>query len=139
MIMRSPVTHALPIARIGALLVLFAMAGCAAQPSACSSTAARDLRTLDTLIAESRENLARGYAIGSRTGRGNSSVNVCLGNSSRNVGVSFCSGGNGARRTGPVAIDLDAERAKLESMLQKRPVLASRAAADAAACTSARG
>lgn len=128
-----------PLARIGALLALLALAGCAAKPAACTSTAARDLRTLDMLIAESRENLARGYAVGSSTGRGNTSINFCMGNSTGNVGLSFCSGGNPTRRTGPVAIDLDEERAKLESMLQQRSALASRAAADAAACTSARG
>jgi len=141
MMQRSPVISTASIAAgpVGALLTLLALAGCAAQPAACSSTAARDLRTLDTLIAESQQNLARGYAIGSSTGRGTTSVNFCMGNSTGNVGLSFCSGGNPTRRTGPVAIDLDAERAKLESMLQQRPVLASRAAADAAACTSARG
>lgn len=126
-------------APIAALFLALSLAACAPQPTACSSTAARDLRTLDTLIAESRENLARGYAIGSSSGRGSTSVNFCLGNSSNNVGVSFCSGGRPGYRTGPVAIDLDEERAKLESMLQQRTVLASRAAADAAACTSARG
>lgn len=122
-----------------ALLAVLTLTACAPQPSACNSTAARNLRTLDMLIAESRENLERGYAIGSSTGRGNTSVNFCLGNSSNNVGVSFCSGGRPGYRTGPVAIDLDEERAKLESMLQQRTALASRAAADAAACTSARG
>ncbi|WP_066817950.1 hypothetical protein [Frigidibacter mobilis] len=140
MMMRSPVTSVLLPARLVALLALLALAGCAAQPAACTSSAARDLRTLDTLIAESRQNLARGYAVGSgNSGRGNTSVNFCMGNSTGNVGLSFCSGGNPTRRSGPVAIDLDAERAKLESMLQQRPALASRAAADAAACTSARG
>lgn len=123
----------------GAMILALALAACAPQPGPCNSTAARDLRTLDMLIAESRENLARGYAIGRGSGRGNPSVNLCVGNASHNVGVSFCSGGSPGYRSGPVAIDLDEERAKLESMLRQRTELARRAAADAAACTSARG
>lgn len=121
------------------LLSILALAACQSRIPECRGGAAKELVTLDTLIAESQENLRRGYAMGSPNAGGGSAVQLCMGSGSSNVGMSFCSGGGlGAGREAPVAIDLQAERSKLQSMLHKRSDLAQRAQLETAACAAAR-
>ncbi|WP_126974978.1 hypothetical protein [Frigidibacter oleivorans] len=129
----------LPPSPLMPLLLVALAAGCVQQPAACRGTAARDLQTLDGLIADSRATLDRGYAIGPAGRSGNASVNVCLGSGSDNVGISFCTGDGGYRRSGPVAVDLDAERARLKQMEAQRVAAAARAQEEAIACASAQG
>lgn len=103
-----------------ALLSAVALAACQTPREACISQASRELRTVESLIAETRGNLDRGYALETRQ-----EVNVV-----RDTCTVEMSDGTEARipcdRTDvddvsrPVAIDLSAERAKLESLLEQR-------------------
>lgn len=129
--------------RIGpalALALVATLAACAQTPAACKGEAMKELQALDSLIAETRANIDRGYARSDGRDRGAStSVQLCLGSGSRHVGVSFCSAGSPTRQSGPVAIDPEAERRKLRSFESRRIEIARCAAAEAAACTAAGG
>lgn len=120
-----------------AAFLALTLAACDAPPPPCRSTATAELRQLDALIAETRANLDRGYAMG-RTMSGGGAFNVCIGGGGDNVGVSFCSPGAATTRTGPVAIDPDVERRKLALLIERRDALARAAAAELAACEAAR-
>jgi hypothetical protein len=108
-------------------LGLLAVAACEPAGSPCSAPAARELRTVDRLIAETRTTLARGYA----TEQTDTGFDFCLGGGGSNVGVSFC-GQPGGRRT--VAIDRAAEQRKLDALLKRRADLARQADFDAQMC-----
>lgn len=49
------------------LAIALVLAACATPQEACINRALREVRTLDRLIAEQRETLARGYALVERT------------------------------------------------------------------------
>ena len=49
------------------LILCLLLAACATPQEACVNRATRELRTLDRLIAEQQETLARGYALVERT------------------------------------------------------------------------
>lgn len=124
--------------RIALCLSLLILAGCAATPPACRSEAARELRALDRVIAETRANVDRGYAVGS--GRGGMGFDFCIGGGGDHVGVSLCApGGDRGWRRGPHAIDIEAERRKLAALEAHRRDLLRRARAEIAACEAARG
>ncbi len=124
--------------RISSILFLglFAsLAACEAPPPPCRTDAARDLRQLDAVIATTRANIDRGYALGGQS-QSNVGFNFCLGSGGSNVGVSFCTPGRTPVRSGPTAIDPEVERRKLAHLEARRAVLARQAAADLAACQS---
>lgn len=129
---------------IAPLMLIAALAGCGTPQEQCIRTNTRELRTLDRLIAETEGNIARGYAYreieivrsvwvpcghypapppppGGGTPPPPPSPRMCLEDETDVI-----------RK--PVAIDLDAERAKLASMERKRAELAERAIAVVAAC-----
>lgn len=111
------------------------LAACDAPPPPCTAGHAREIRELDALIAETRANLERGYT--TTAGAGAPGVQFCIGNQTGNVGVSFCSPSDSARKE-QVAIDPAAERRKLVQLEARRAELARRSADELATCEAAR-
>ncbi len=106
-------TRLLPIAGLAATLLL---AACATPREACIAQARGSLRVLQELAAESRANLARGYALETRTDirvvRG-----TCTGTNEDGSTFTFpCEETQTRDRRVPVPIDLTAEAAKLRSL-----------------------
>jgi len=116
--------------------VMLALAACGTPQEQCINSVTRDMAVVDRLIAEAEGNLARGYAFASVvevrpvfvdcTPEPTAEVpdprpRQCLKNEERTV-------------SRPVAIDLNAEAAKLASLNTKRRQQASAAAPAIAAC-----
>ncbi len=105
-------------------LGLLVLAACASPQEQCIAAATKDLRVVTGFIAESEANLRRGYAVGSTLKTTTETVD--------------CLDANGLKTTCEVtvpvevetrvAIDLDAEAAKLRSLKRKQTEL--RRAAD---------
>ena len=98
------------------LIFPFLLTACATPREACIADVTRDARVLDKLIVETRGNLARGFAITEqqdlRTRR-----TTCSGEDEEGNEVRIaCDETEVVTRDVPVAIDLDAERAKLASL-----------------------
>ncbi len=117
------------------LALMLTLAACANQPDPCTSASAQDLEPLDVLIAETRGNLSRGYAIAVRPPE-KGSVSVCVGGG--NIAVSVCTNKIAGGQSGPVAIDPIVERRKLRALEARRAELMSRVDAELAACEAAR-
>ena len=103
-----------------ALLVPLLLAACATPREACVSRVSREVRVMDALIAETRANLARGFAVAEeqevRTVR-----EVCEGRNADGTTFRFgCDRTETVDVRRPVAIDLDAERAKLASLEERQ-------------------
>lgn len=121
-------------------LVLALVAACATPQEQCINRETRDLRTLDRLIAETDGNIRRGFAIEEYT------VDITVAGTCREPGGLDGAGNplppvfvpcfvdREVTRTRPVAIDLNAERAKLASMQAKRRDLARAADRAVAQC-----
>lgn len=112
------------------------LAACGTPQQQCISQVSRDLRIVEGFIAESEANLARGYALGEVVVTRPEFVDCtpkptptkpdprprqCLVDVAEAV-------------TRPVAIDLDAEAAKLASLRAKRATLIAQTNAGIAAC-----
>jgi len=90
-----------------ALPALILLTACATPREACIANANRDGRVLNTLISQTQANLNRGFAISER----------------QEVRVRFevaCEKTDTVTVRDAVAIDLVAERAKLESLLERQ-------------------
>ena len=117
--------------RILAVFVLpLLLAGCGSPLQNCVSNANRDLTVVDRLIAESMENLSRGYALEKRPAV-RSGFELCV---SPDDPFLFCTTRDLTVEEQPVAIDAVAEQAKLRSLQAKRGELAARADLAKAAC-----
>ncbi len=92
------------------------LAACATPFELCVADASKDMRVLDKLIAQTRENIARGYAIGTET-YFETEEQVC---GTLNDQPVYCEVPVARTREVPVAIDLAAEQAKLQSLLDRR-------------------
>jgi hypothetical protein len=112
---------------LAGLALVSVLSACEPADSPCASPAARELRTVDKLIAETRTTLARGYT----EERGSSGFDFCLGGGGSDVGVSFC---NDLGRSRAVAIDRAAEQRKLDALLKRRADLERQAGFDAQMC-----
>jgi hypothetical protein len=102
------------------ILPFLALAACATPREQCISQATRDLRVLDSLVIETQGNLARGYALAEqqevRTVR-----RTCRAQNSDGSTFRYpCDETETVSSTRPVAIDLNAERAKLNSLVQRQ-------------------
>ncbi|MCC5974812.1 MAG: hypothetical protein JJT81_12260 [Rubellimicrobium sp.] len=102
------------------LVSLLVLAACATPRESCISNAQRELRTVNSLIAEAQGNINRGYAIAEvqdvRTRR-----TRCTGTNDDGSTFTFpCEETETVRRQVPVAIDVTAERAKLASLQQQK-------------------
>lgn len=112
------------------------LAGCGTPQQQCIGSVTRDLRVVDQFIAETQGNLQRGYAYATATravpkyvdctpdptaNRPNPRLRTCLVSTEQTYSQ-------------PVAIDLDAEAAKLASLQAKRQQLAQAASPAILAC-----
>jgi hypothetical protein len=102
-------------------LSILALAACTqtAAPPGCPSGVARELSTLDDLVAETERAIATGYRTEYRTR--SSGFNFCLGSGHNHVGLSYCTGGGTQGRK--VAIDPAAEQRKLDGLNERRRAL----------------
>ena len=123
--------------RATALLPLLALAACQTPREACLSDAARPGRVIESLIAETSGNLARGYTIEEdqevRVDRDTCRVRLDDGS----VGRVRCDETRVIDVSRPVAIDLVAERAQLDSLLGQRALLDAERDARARGCIQA--
>lgn len=118
------------------LSVLSLLAACGTPQERCVNRNTRDLRTVEKLIPEVQANLDRGYAYEEYT------VTIpvwreCVVHSNDPAIADTtrpCLEDAEETRTRPVAIDLNAERAKLESLYQKRDQLQREAQSVVAQC-----
>lgn len=102
------------------LVIPVLLTACATPREACIADVTREVRVLDGLIAETRANLSRGFAVERReevvTRR-----TFCTGRNEDGTTFRFrCEETDTRTREIPVAIDLNAERAKLESLEQRQ-------------------
>lgn len=112
-------------------LCALALAACATPREACIANATYELRTIDSLIAETEANIARGYAIirepGVRT-----RLQYCY--DPPEEPFTFCTVREPTVEERPVAIDREAERRKLASLRERRAELLPQVRAAIAAC-----
>lgn len=120
-----------------ALVSALALAACQTPQEACLSSASRELRVIDSLIQETQGNLRRGYAIEQsqevRVRRDFCRVEVENGDDR----LIPCEDTDVIDVERPVAVDLNAEQAKLDSLLERRARLAREQGARVAACRTA--
>ena len=127
--------------RLASLLVLAALTltACASPEQRCVNAATRDLNTVDRLIAETRANLDRGYALETDIQVRNR-LTFCAGRYGHRGrgysygGFSFCTSPDLVERNRPVAIDPQAERRKLANLERRRQGLEVAARQAIAAC-----
>jgi len=115
------------------LLSLLALAACATPREQCLRMATRDLPVLDELIAQTAANIERGYALTTET-RTTAYWQFCASPSDH---FHWCAVPHTSSRKVPVAIDVQAERAKLASLKAKRVELRRKAQRQIAACNAA--
>ncbi|WP_439156474.1 hypothetical protein [Yoonia sp.] len=102
------------------MIPLLALAACATPREACINDALRDVRILDGLIAETRGNIDRGYALEERP-EVRTIRRTCTGTTAEGVEFTYrCDTVNTFTTTIPAAIDLNAEQAKLTSLMQRQ-------------------
>ncbi len=106
------------------------VAACATPLEQCIANSSRDLRVLNGLVAQTRGNIERGFAIRSEE-YFETEEQVCGAIDGEAV---YCNVPVAQSRNVPVAINLDAEQAKLNSLLNKQAELSQRANAVAAEC-----
>lgn len=128
--------------RLSALGLLLGLAACATPQQRCIGAATQDLRVVDSLIAESRTNLQRGYGMRQRTDVvtewdwcdwPQGYVRDRNGNL-RPAPPRMCWNDRPVTRRYPVAIDLAAEQRKLTELEAKRRELAVQAERQVAEC-----
>lgn len=112
------------------LILLAGLAGCVSPADQCRLDATRELRILDGLIAETRENLARGYAL-ERRFEVITETYLCFDRENRTM---FCDHDRLVETERRLAIDPVSERRKLEGLETRRREEAGRAATALAAC-----
>ncbi len=112
------------------ILALLVLAACSTPRERCIAGATRDIRVLSGLIATTRGNINRGYAIVTEEFL-ETEEQVCGVVDGQEV---FCDVPVANSRDVPQAIDLNAEQAKLNSLLQKRSELEARSNAVSAEC-----
>ncbi len=106
------------------------LAACASPYEICVANANKDIRVLDDLIAQARENIARGYGIRSETSF-STEKQVCGENAGKPV---YCEVAVPDTVEVPVAIDLKAEQKKLQSLQATRQKKLARASVAARQC-----
>ena len=105
-----------------------ALAACATPRQQCLDTAQRDLVVVDSLIAETRGNQQL------RTTRRFCTRHVRDDKGQLRPISGFCPETRSVTRERPVAIDLGAERRKLDQLMEKRDQLQDRTRAQVASC-----
>lgn len=116
------------------LIPLMALTACATPRESCINDALREVRVLDGLIAETRANIDRGYALDERQDI-RTIRDTCSGKTSTGETFTYrCDRTQTFTTTVPVAIDLNDERAKLESLLQRQASNRAQSDQDIAQC-----
>lgn len=118
------------------LSVLSLLAACGTPQERCVQRNTRDLRTVEKLITEVQGNLDRGYALEEVTIYVPVWKTCIVPSADPAVAATTrpCLEDEAQTSTRPKAIDLNAERAKLESLYTKRDQLAREAEAVVAQC-----
>ena len=99
---------------------LATLAACATPQQSCIASVTRDARVLDSLIAETQANLARGFAV-EEVEELRTRNRTCVGRNEDGTEFRFrCPQTDTVTRQVPVAIDLQDERRKLETLLQRQ-------------------
>lgn len=111
-------------------LVLPLLAACATPREACISQASQQLMTIDALVIETQDNIARGYALATQQQFVPVQKSCTVMDSNSQPIVVPCNEVEVNEVQVPVAIDLNAERAKLASLLERQRQM--RGAVDAA-------
>lgn len=102
------------------LIIPVILTACATPREACIADVTREVRVLDSLIAETRGNLSRGFAVEERE-EVRTRNTFCTGRNDDGTTFRFrCEETDTVTRRIPIAIDLNAERAKLESLEQRQ-------------------
>jgi hypothetical protein len=112
-------------------LCIAVLAACASPRERCIDTATQELRVIDALIAETRANIERGYAVAREPGV-RSRLVFCY--DPPDEPFTFCPAYESTVVERPVAIDRAAERRKLASLQERRAELLPRVRAEIAAC-----
>ena len=121
------------------LLALVVVAACATPEQRCISKVSRELNTVNALIAETQENLARGYRIEIEVDYV-PRLTFCTGYGSWRGygrtygGVNFCEGVRRVERERQVAIDPVVERRKLANLQERQAALQGPTQRGLAAC-----
>lgn len=120
--------------RAALFIVPLLLTACATPREACLDEVNREVRVLDKLIEQTQGNLARGFAVEERQ-EVRTRRTFCTGKNEDGSTFRFrCEETDTITRTIPVAIDLNAERAKLESLEQRQRQNISNAQAGIAQC-----
>lgn len=120
-----------------ALLPLIVLAACASPRDSCINDATRDLRRVNAFITEAQENIARGYAFETRQ-EVRVRPDICEGVTEDGVTFTYeCERTAVVDVPFAVPIDIAAERAKLESLLEQQALLERQAEARIEACIAA--
>lgn len=120
---------------LAALSTLALVAACATPQQQCIATANRDLTTVRALLAEAEGNVARGYAIETRTVHPNVSLSLCASNDfDDNLDFLICQMSEPRQKTVPVAIDLELEKRKVAQLRAKEAELSKGIGAAYEAC-----
>lgn len=113
---------------------LLVLAACATPREACLDEVNREVRVLDHLIGVTRANLARGFAVEERQ-EIRTRRTFCTGRNEDGSQFRFrCEETDNVTKNIPIAIDLNAERAKLVSLEQRQRQNISNAQAGIAQC-----
>ncbi|SDF08094.1 hypothetical protein [Limimaricola pyoseonensis] len=102
------------------LALPLALAACATPREACVSSALREGRVLNALIAETRGNLARGYGLEQREVLRTEREFCEYRREDGTTGRRFCDVVNTETVTEPVTLDLAQEQVKLNQLLDRR-------------------
>lgn len=119
-----------------ASLIFLCLTACASPQDRCLRNATVDLRTVNRLIAETEQSIARGYTYELEQSRVQVGIGFCTGSRG---GFLFCGNNTQQIQKRPVAIDADSERRKLASLKTKRSELQEAASATVAACRTRYG
>lgn len=120
--------------RAALFIVPLLLTACATPREACLDEVNREVRVLDKLIEQTQANLARGFAVEERQ-EVRTRRTFCTGKNEDGSTFRFrCEETDTVTRTIPVAIDLNAERAKLASLEQRQRQNISNAEAGIAQC-----
>ena len=121
--------------RIAASLLVL-LAGCTPAQEQCQRAATAELRTVTALIAETRQNLARGYAIRTET-EPLPPLTICTGTGEADgFRTALCTSAGTREVETPEAIDPAAEQRKLDRLIKRRGELEPAARAALARCAA---
>jgi len=113
------------------------LSACATPQERCLQPLTGDLATIRSLIAETEQTIARGFAYRQEVSPVRIGGTLCVGNGYwNNVGVRVCGSNVNDVRQVPVAVDIAAERAKLADLRDREAALAEALPAARAACAA---